>query len=344
MLFKIVESISKIFTKSISLESDTDSVEITVPEERTLLIDSNIVSGNLLKFNDLDIANNIYVGNDAFISGTLTAGNLGINVNATQAALAKFISRSSADNMIALTENAGLSSIIAWDDVGSSNTLRLAGNPLVMTGDGGGGAEHVRVTSAGNVGIGTSAPNFTLAVTGTLGVSGNTTIANGNLIFGTAGKGVDFSINSNVAGMTSELLDDYERGTWTPVISGTTTQGSFGFGSNEGHYNKIGQTVFYSVYLDPTSVATAPTGTLYITGLPFVQNISPSSNNNQSTFGYSQGLAVAITSSLTGIVLSGESRISLRKNWGANALLGTDLVSGGLNIVWIGNGWYNTTS
>ena len=74
MLFKIVESISKIFTKSISLESDTDSVEITVPEERTLLIDCNIVSGNLLKFNDLDIANNLYVGNDAFISGTLTAG------------------------------------------------------------------------------------------------------------------------------------------------------------------------------------------------------------------------------------------------------------------------------
>jgi hypothetical protein len=74
MFYKIVESISKLFTKSISIESETDSVELTVPEERTLLIDSNIVSGNLLKFNDLDITNNIYVGNDAFISGTLTTG------------------------------------------------------------------------------------------------------------------------------------------------------------------------------------------------------------------------------------------------------------------------------
>jgi hypothetical protein len=74
MFYKIVESISKLFTKSISIESETDSVELTVPEERTLLIDSNIISGNLLKFNDLDITNNIYVGNDAIVSGTLIAG------------------------------------------------------------------------------------------------------------------------------------------------------------------------------------------------------------------------------------------------------------------------------
>ena len=72
MFYKIVESISKLFTKSISIESETDSIELTVPEERTLLIDSNIVSGNLLKFNDLSITNDIYVGHNAYVSGTVT--------------------------------------------------------------------------------------------------------------------------------------------------------------------------------------------------------------------------------------------------------------------------------
>ena len=38
----------------------------------------------------------------------------------------------------------------------------------------------------------------------------------GNVIMSTAGQGIDFSVNSHGAGMTSELLDSYEEGTWTP--------------------------------------------------------------------------------------------------------------------------------
>ena len=52
--------------------------------------------------------------------------------------------------------------------------------------------------------------------------SGNVTITNGNLIIGTSGKGIDFSATSDAsqtgASMSNELLDDYEEGTWTPVI------------------------------------------------------------------------------------------------------------------------------
>ena len=42
---------------------------------------------------------------------------------------------------------------------------------------------------------------------------GDTTIARGDLIFGTAGKGVVLGATSNTAANT---LDDYEEGTWTP--------------------------------------------------------------------------------------------------------------------------------
>ena len=45
----------------------------------------------------------------------------------------------------------------------------------------------------------------------------------GNINIGTSGKGISFGATSDTAGMTSELLDDYEEGTWTPDL---TNQGS----------------------------------------------------------------------------------------------------------------------
>jgi hypothetical protein len=43
----------------------------------------------------------------------------------------------------------------------------------------------------------------------------NVHINSGNLVFGTAGNGIDFSATAGVG--TSELFDDYEEGTWTPT-------------------------------------------------------------------------------------------------------------------------------
>ena len=71
--------------------------------------------------------------------------------------------------------------------------------------------------------------NSTTAVTidGT-GSNGNVTVNTGNLVIGTAGKGIDFSAqtasSASGASATSELLDHYEEGTWTPyyVSSGGT--------------------------------------------------------------------------------------------------------------------------
>ena len=50
-----------------------------------------------------------------------------------------------------------------------------------------------------------------------------------------SGGGIDFSANSNASGMASELLDDYEEGTWTPNGSYTFTHAT---------YTKIGRQVF----------------------------------------------------------------------------------------------------
>jgi len=95
--------------------------------------------------------------------------------------------------------------------------------------------------------------------------SGNVTITDGNLILD-GGNGIDFSDQASpAAGMTSELLDSYEEGTWTPTISG-------GSASSVGHataqYIKIGSFV-YVAYNNAGWTMASATGSAKITGLPF---------------------------------------------------------------------------
>jgi hypothetical protein len=91
---------------------------------------------------------------------------------------------------------------------------------------------------------------------------GNLEITNGNLVIGTAGKGIDFSADPSAAGMTSELLDDYEEGTWTPSVGGTAT-----YFSQTGKYTKIGNMVSIYCLMRINAIGTGSTTT--ISGLPF---------------------------------------------------------------------------
>jgi len=104
---------------------------------------------------------------------------------------------------------------------------------------------------------------------------GNQTIVDGNLVIGTAGNGIDFSADPSAPGMTSELLDDYEEGTWTPVGNGIT----LAFAS--GRYTKIGDIVncFFEIVM-PT---TADTSAAVFSGLPFSAGTS---SRNGAAFGF----------------------------------------------------------
>jgi len=74
--------------------------------------------------------------------------------------------------------------------------------------------------------------------------SRNATVSVGNLVIGTAGKGIDFSANTHAAGMTSELLNDYEEGTWTPTFTGWTTAPTV----YNATYTRIGRQVTLTMY------------------------------------------------------------------------------------------------
>ena len=97
---------------------------------------------------------------------------------------------------------------------------------------------------------------------------GNVQIANGNLVFSTAGTGIDFSATANSSGtMTSELLNDYEEGTWSPSIYGTTTAGTTTYFQRAGTYTKVGRVVTVQVFVTITNQT--GTGALRLGNLPF---------------------------------------------------------------------------
>jgi hypothetical protein len=100
-----------------------------------------------------------------------------------------------------------------------------------------------------------------------MGGTGDVKVLAGNLVISTSGKGIDFSATSHPAGMTSELLADYEEGTWTPTQgTGLTVVGSF---SSSGSYTKIGRMVTVRGRVSgSTSVAIVANSQL-CGGLPF---------------------------------------------------------------------------
>ena len=76
-----------------------------------------------------------------------------------------------------------------------------------------------------------------------------------------SGKGIDFS----AAG--GDTLTMYDEGTWTPVISGSSTAGAGTYSVQAGSYTRIGNRVLFSAYISWS--AHTGTGNMRIGGLPF---------------------------------------------------------------------------
>ena len=106
------------------------------------------------------------------------------------------------------------------------------------------------------------------------------TLSTGNLVIGTSGKGIDFSATPGTG--TSELLADYEEGTWTPTDAsgaGLSLTGT----SNSCFYTRIGNQVTCIFSLTYPSTASAAAAT--IGGLPFTsKNTSASVAGGFTTF------------------------------------------------------------
>jgi len=102
----------------------------------------------------------------------------------------------------------------------------------------------------------------------------NLTIADGNLVVGTAGHGIDFSATSDSSGTTSsELLDDYEEGTFTPFLYYVSGTSGVVHATQQGRYTKVGRLVSFQIRLAITNKGSG-NNNVRIGALPYVPDSS----------------------------------------------------------------------
>ena len=187
----------------------------------------------------IDSTGNLLLGTNGVIGG---AGGSGAQIFVKQAASSNGISSvaNSNNNYVRMLHTGTTGKVETTYGTGGSYT------PLAFFTN---GSEHMRLETAGNLNL-----------------------LDGNLIFA-AGHGVDFSANPHSGARTSELLDDYEEGTWTPTIfavgGGTVT----GITVGEAYYTKVGRNVNIYTYISSINLAQLTTGTyVCLGGLPFTCN------------------------------------------------------------------------
>ena len=85
---------------------------------------------------------------------------------------------------------------------------------------------------------------------------GNVTVTDGDLVFGSAGHGIDFSnASGSAAGSASALLDDYEEGTYDGTLSVTSGTLVMDTSHNQLSYTKIGRQVTITGRVQVSSVS-----------------------------------------------------------------------------------------
>ena len=155
-----------------------------------------------------------------------------------------------------------------------------------------------------------------LAETMRLTWDGQVKATRGNFVV-ESGYGLSFAATSDAAGSTSELLDDYEEGTWTPAITFGGGNTGVTYSVQSGNYTKIGNLVTITCYLVLTSKGTS-TGNVKITGLPFSNVNFPS--------GVSLGRIdnISFTGRIGGNMTSNATTIDINETTDAGVISGVD--------------------
>jgi hypothetical protein len=140
---------------------------------------------------------------------------------------------------------------------------------------------------------------------------GDVTLSTGNLVIGTSGKGIDFSATPGTG--TSELLADYEEGTWTPTLG--VYAGAFGSVTTSGTYTKVGRLVTLDFTFTIVAAGTA-VGVIVISGQPFSSTAGSTAGSIAETSNLVSGLIYPSgTSSFTVAKYDGNSPIATGNIW-----------------------------
>ena len=134
-------------------------------------------------------------------------------------------------------------------EVGTNNGLSSpAANKIAINTN---GTQRLIVDDSGNIGVGTGTPAMSLDVSGQVRAS----------------SGILFGTDTAAA----NTLDDYEEGTWTPIIGGTTSESGQTYDLQSGSYTKIGDRVYCGFDVRLSAKGTI-SGFVAIKNLPFAAN------------------------------------------------------------------------
>ena len=235
----------------ISFDTNIIHLDTNNTERVRVTEDGDIVTQGLTNHSFNNDGSNAKVLEVSGGGGTGTYGVLNLSGNQNSSAVVgaiKFCNRENSNSSSGSNANSRrLASIDCFADTSDSNGGDDCGGYMrfVTKSDGGGGSERMRVTSSGNV-----------------------EITDGDLKISTSGHGIDFSATSDSTGTTqSEILDDYEEGTWTPTIA-YSSSGSATLSEALGFYTKIGRMVHVIITVT-VSAQGSGSGNVNLGGLPF---------------------------------------------------------------------------
>lgn len=160
-----------------------------------------------------------------------------------------------------------------------------------------------------------------------LQTTGDFAIMDGNLAVAN-GHGINFSATTPDGTVpTSELLDDYEEGTWTPALSNFT----LGNGIITGQYTKMGNIVHVTFRIDAGSTTTFTGNANGISGLPFSNALGSNSgyltasNPSNNWFGWTQQYSTGTaTNYIQWITSSGIHQVgsaTVPFTWGSSTIM-----------------------
>jgi hypothetical protein len=238
-----------------------------------------------------------------------TASNINVGIGTSSPSNPLTVQKANGGDFVALFQNTTSATpygVFIKDAASSAN-----GYPLFQVTNSAGSVAYLRVDSGtGNVGIGTGSPSEALEVYGTTPIiqindrglyqAQIGLIGNDLEIRGSSGSVEFYTGSADGASSTARLridssghliapngitlgtavgtyadantLDDYEEGTWTPTIKGSSTNPSYTTSTASGSYVKIGKMVYVSFLVIVTGVSSQGTGNIILDELPFTMN------------------------------------------------------------------------
>ena len=140
------------------------------------------------------------------------------------------------------------------------------------------------------------------------------TLSDGDLSVA-SGHGISFAsaaggTYADASGMASELLDDYEEGTWTGTFRSSAGHFSMNSSYQTGNYTRIGNIVTVKAYLVGSSEGLTDSDSVLVDGLPYVA-VSGNVGYQAITIGYLDSASITAGHAASGYVNSGTNQIQL---------------------------------